>query len=302
MLYQKHLKFLAVAGLGLLLFSCNSSTSSNTGDISGTSGSVGLAPKSFLVGGLTDVNAILDKWSGTYPVGIWITPTGQTSSLGFGTLQLSRTNNSVTATLKNSAGSSLVTLTHANSFSLADLHTGGMVFEDSGPPYQGGFKIQFGDGSADHPDSSISGGAWIVEGDGNEFYFQNNVTYLGPVVPPVFANLAGTWVGTQQAPACGQVKDTIVITAGGHVTVKGRRSGDCSAGVIDNQWDGQDDRIVPVTGGYEIRIDWHKNEFNDVQGLVQITIPSMTATSISQVDCPLASQATPLTFKNPVKQ
>lgn len=298
--------FVAVA-----LAACNGDTSGpgGGGDNNGAaaSGAVGLAARSFVTPNNTD--SALARWSGTHPVAIYATPVGKASNLGEGTLTLSRDGNWVIAELKGPSGTTIGRIRQDRVNGSFTVNGAVQVYPSVGTfissQYDAAFRnitIYFGNGTVGR-DSTL----WGTLGAGDSIYrFRNNVAYFGATPPPVFATVAGTWSGPQQALTCGRPNDTAVVTAAGAVTVRGKGNLSCADAVIENTWDGQDDYVESVVSGtstaYRIIIDRERGGGSAPQGGVRLTVSALAAPAvITQVSTNLSGAAGEITFNDPAR-
>ena len=278
----------------------------DTTGTSDTTGSISRSSKSFATGGVTDANAVLDIYAGTYPVAIYgAEPAGLLSGIGSGTMQLSRNGDNVSITLRKTSGALLVSLTQnritpvGGGSVVVNQPLGQVTVSDFTNPF---YTIGAVFGTS--PDGMITGVAGLG-GTSNTYYFRNNIVLYGSTIPAAFAQLAGTWAGASEAGACGANTITAVILADGHVTVTGKGSADCLADTVSNVWNGNDDFAVPLAdgSGYDIVIDGQKTGGSQSKGGIHISVSNLqNPTFINKVSCGLATSQGSFTTNNPAKQ
>ncbi len=197
---------------------------------------------------------------GEYDVAIYAAPT--VSEAGKGKLVVAYTGGTFSLTLKNAAGTELVTRT-ANDTNCTDGRC--ISTEDNFPSDPAGvyeFSSTAGRrariynyyeaGNSTGPEayfnlSFFSNG--VIAGSTGGYYFRNDATAYGADIPGLFTALAGSYSGPAQQLLCNPNPVSVTISATGTITTMGKSSVSCASQNVTETWDGIQDLLVPDAGG-----------------------------------------------------
>jgi hypothetical protein len=317
----KHLAA-ALVGATLILGGCSvtlwgpgptgAGANSGTNNSSGTGGTakVGLADKSFKLNGATG-SAAVDVWAGTYPVAIFKTPASDTGRMGAGKLEVKRDGRVVSMALSDASGKlirkSAVSL-DSESWSVGMVQVqefvSQLIVDETAAEHRRMLR-QFGTGNILAVDGQVSGQAGYLEPD--IYHFRNHVEYVGAAVPEIFAKLAGTWKGPQEANTHGKPDVTVTIAADGTVTISGKGALSGAEATITAKWDGQDDYIAPdktlAAGDFVIMLNSTIGGGSQGEGGIKLIVPALSgAPVLKYAYSNLSGMNGALTVNGPVKQ
>ncbi|MNX89329.1 hypothetical protein D3C86_1213370 [compost metagenome] len=167
---------------------------------------------------------------------------------------------------------------------------------------------QFGTGNIMGPDGQIGGQAGFTEPD--IYHFRNNIEYVGAAVPEVFAHMAGTWKGPQEANTNGKPDVTVTIGADGTVSISGKAALSGAAATVNAKWDGQDDFIAPdttlATGDFVIMLNSTNGGGSQTEGGIKLIVPAVSglkdAPVLKYAYANLSGMNGALTVRGPLKQ
>lgn len=286
-------------------------TTGNGGN--GSTAKVGLADKSFQLNGATE-SAAVDVWAGSYPVAIFKTPASDPGRIGAGTLEVKRDGRMVSMALSDASGQlirkSAVSLDFTSwSVGLVQVQdfVGQLIVDETATPHRR-MLGRFGNVGASETGGLVSGQAGFTEPD--IYHFRNHVEYVGAAVPEVFAHLAGTWKGPQEANTHGKPDVTVTIAADGTVSISGKTNLSGKEATLTAKWDGQDDYIAPLTasatGNVEIVLNSTMGGGSQGEGGITLTVPPLAglkdSPAISRVVSTLSGMEGALSVSNPPKQ
>ncbi|MNK30132.1 hypothetical protein D3C87_485440 [compost metagenome] len=317
----KHLAA-ALFGATLLLGGCSvtlwgpgptgTGANSGTNNSSGTGGTakVGLADKSFKLNGATE-SAAVDVWAGTYPVAIFKTPASDTGRMGAGTLEVKRDGRVVSMALSDASGKLIrksATSLDFESWSVGLVQVQESVSQlivDETAATHRRMLGQFGTGTFHGAEGQVGGQAGFTEPD--IYHFRNNVEYVGAAVPEVFAQLAGTWKGPQEANTHGKPDVTVTIAADGTVTISGKAALSGAESTVTAKWDGQDDYIAPdktlAAGDFVIMLNSTHGGGSQAEGGIKLIVPALSGSPILKyANANLSGMNGALTVNVPAKQ
>jgi hypothetical protein len=265
-----------------------------------TVGPIGLAEEDFDTAGMNDDDA-LASLVGTYDVVIYMTEAGQDSDIGAGTIDVAYDGDIVTLTLQT-GGDTVVTVQNSR---MNPVNYGQAAFTQ----VLGKILVDDRDSEFSRIDVTLAPGGSIygyVGGVGEFYKFRNNVVHYGPTLPQHLLAQVGTWTGPQLAGTCDRPPVTLEVAADGSVVLSGTANLDCMEAEVTNQWDGQDDYVVPrpyTVDQVEIVIDGASGGGSAPGGGITLDVPAdPTVAGIFNARTTLSGFQGNIEFENPEKQ